>query len=228
MKKFIQSYHAFLPRGMVKWILYLMYPGAVLLLLFVGSYLVPEGSFGEVFTVGLMVGLPVLMIAIECLIDMFVFGGLGSKESNQRMEFIKTSVRGKKLVHRALIYDGVRRFLYIAAMGLCLYLTNRREWGSALGSMLVWICLCLAAVTGFFISLALWVIRFIDNRTVQVAAFYLAINIPLFSLVYSIGKFDMDLPVIFGISCVGYVITAIGQILVLKKKVKEGYYDGKA
>lgn len=221
MKKYIQSYHAFLPRGMVKWILYLIYPLAVLLLLFGGSYLVPEGISGVMF----MVLLPVLMIAIECMIDMFVFGGFASKECNKRMEFMKSSVRGKKLVHWALVYDGVRRFLYIAAMGGCIYLTNCRAWGGG-RSMLIWICLCLVAAAGFFISLALWVIRFIDNRTVQVAVFYLAINIPLFLSMYSLVEYDLELSVIFGICGVGYVITAVGQILLLKKKVKEGYYDG--
>lgn len=219
MKEYIKSYHAFLPRKSVQWILYLIYPAGMLLLFFGGGMLVPR--------VVLMVMIPLVMISVECLIDMVQFGAIGNRENNRYMEYFKTSVKGRKIANRALIFDGVRRLLYVAGMAAVFIVTYYVEQESWMENM-VWGCLCIGAATGFVVSLAVLVIRLIDNRMVQIAVLYLAVNLPLFLVMFSVQEWvvmQWKLPMLFLALAACYGIIAIGQVWFLTKKVKEGYYD---
>lgn len=217
MKKNLQSYHAFLPGKYMQWIIYLFYPVMALALF-----------YGVGFLIEWMVSIilmPIVMLASECMIDMFVFGGFGAKGNAGRMEYVMASVRGRKLVNRALVVDWIRRLLYLAVMAAVVTITCWVEAEGDLDVTLMKIFFCLVTVSGFAMSIALWIIRLLDNRTAQFGVMYVVLNLPAWMFLLGAGKLAMHLKWISVICILGCVISVIGQVLFLMKKVKEGYYD---
>ena len=217
MKKYLQSYHAFLPGKYMQWIIYLFYP-VMALALFYGVGLL----LGWMVSMILM---PIVMLASECMIDMFVFGGFGAKGNAGRMEYVMASVRGRKLVNCALVVDWIRRLLYLAVMAAVVTITCWVQAGDDLDVTLMKIFFCLVTVSGFVMSIALWIIRLLDNRTAQFGVMYVVLNLPAWMFLLSAGKLEMHLKWISVICILGCVISVIGQVWFLMKKVKEGYYD---
>ena len=216
MKRYLQSYHAFLPGRYMRWMIYLVYPATALLLLFAGGIWVERSI--------LMMILPFLMVSAECMIDMFVFGGFGAKGVAREMEYVKCSVKGRGMVNRALIFDWVRRFFYELAMLGIFYVTFWAEQGYRPASVLVWGMLCLMAVAGLLNSIALWVIRLIDSRPVQLGVLYIVMTLPAL-LVLLFGEQKFSFQEFFAICMAAYILSVVGQVALLMKKVKEGFYD---
>ena len=103
MKRYLHSYHAFLPGRFMQWILYLVYPAALIALFFGGGIM-----FGRI---AVMLMVPIVMLAAECMIDMFVFGGFGAKGNAGKIEYMMASTKGRGMVNRALLADWIRRLL---------------------------------------------------------------------------------------------------------------------
>ena len=99
------------------------------------------------------------------------------------------------------------------------------EAGDDLDVTLMKIFFCLVTVSGFVMSIALWIIRLLDNRTAQFGVMYVVLNLPAWMFLLSAGKLAMHLKWISVICILGCVISVIGQVWFLMKKVKEGYYD---
>lgn len=216
MKRYLQSYHAFLPGRYMRWIIYLVYPLAMLLLLTVGGLWIERSI--------LMAILPFVMVSVECTIDMFVFGGFGAKGVAKKIEYVKCSVKGRGMVNRALIFDWGRRVFYQVVMLGVFYAAFYIEHEHRPAAVLVWGMLCLMVVAGFINSIALWVIRFIDNRPAQLGALYLMVFLPgvFISLV---GERNVGYREVFAVCMTGYLLSMAGQVAMLMKKMKEGYHD---
>lgn len=217
MKKYLQSYHAFLPGRFMQWILYLVYPAAMLALFFLGRLVTDQ--------MAVMILLPIVMLATECMIDMFVFGGFGAKGNAGKMEYIMASAKGRGMVNRALAVDWIRRLLYLVVMAAGVYAAIYVMEGGDLDKMMVKLFFCILAVTALLMSLALWIIRLIDNRAVQVGAMYIVMNFPAWLFLLLAGKFEMGLKWIALVCLVLFAGSVAGQILFLMKKVREAYYD---
>jgi len=217
MKKYLRSYHAFLPGKYMQWIIYLLYPVALLALYILGGFL-----FGRVAIVMVM---PFAMLGAECMIDMFVFGGFAAKGNAGRIEYLMASVKGSKLVNYALAVDWIRRLLYLAVMAAVVVIACWVEQGSDMDLMLMKIFFCLVSASGFLMGIALWVIRLLDNRTAQIGAMYIALNLPVWMVFLIFRRFAVNLNWICIICILGCVMSAAGQVWYLMKKVKEGYYD---
>lgn len=200
----------------MRWILYLVYPVAMVALFFVGRLWFEQ--------MALMMVVPIVMLGAECMIDMFVFGGFGAK-GNARIEYMMASVKGKGMVNRALAVDWIRRLLYFIVMAAFVYAFSYWEQGGNLDEMMVQLFVCILAAATFLMSIALWVIRLIDNRAVQFGALYIVINLPAWLFMILTKKFEMNFKWL-GLACmVLLAISVAGQIWFLTKKVREGYYD---
>lgn len=62
-----------------------------------------------------------LILMYEMLNDYWMFGGICSREGG-RMECLKLSLRGNKVLELAVIFDLVRRWLYLMIFGLVCYM----------------------------------------------------------------------------------------------------------
>lgn len=219
MKDYLQSYHAFLPGRYMRWIIWLVYPVAMLLIFFVG------GMFTE--RTNMMLVLPFVMVSAECIVDMYVFGGFGSKGVAGRMEYVKASVKGTGMVRQALVFDGVRRVLYGAAVAAVGYVDFKLEQHAGI-DLLLWIFFFLMSAACFLNSIALWVVRLVDNRMVQLSVLYFIFFLPMIfvSLMWNyIKDWNLDFKVMTIICLLAYVVSALVQGWYMMKKMKEGYYD---
>ena len=217
MKKYLQGYHAFLPGKYMQWILYLAYPAGMLALFFGGRLLMDS--------MAMMIVMPIVMLAVECMIDMFVFGGFGAKGNTGRMEYIMASVKGRGMVNRALAVDWVRRLLYLFIMAAGVYIFSCWEQGDNLDETLMQLFFCVLATAAFLMSVALWIIRLIDNRAVQFGAIYALFNLPTCLFMILARKFQMDFKWMILVCTVLFAISVAGQIWFLMKKVRDAYYD---
>ena len=106
MREWIKSYHIFLPGRWGKWIVYVLLPAVLF-------------GIGYVFGKGVLNGyiaiiiLSSLIISIEIYMDYFILGGIAAKDTN-KLEYLKTSIKGMKVLKKGLIADGVRRFFSIS------------------------------------------------------------------------------------------------------------------
>lgn len=223
MREYIKSYHAFLPARYMKWIIYLLYPAVMLIAMFGGKLFGIRGNLMNRMMWILIA--PAAMIGVECLLDMFIFAGFGSRGNIRHMEYIRASVRGVRFARQALIVDAVRRMLYLAVIAFAGYVSYRANgWGTPDRTLIVaW--LCFLTSMGFLGSVILWIIRLTDNRTVQFSSIYFTCiaSAPLAFLLFDVWAVNKML--LFG-CCMGlYIVSAVGQVWYLSKKLKEGYYD---
>lgn len=104
MKKSIKSYLVF-TSVFYRIVMYLLIPAALLGIAFW------VGTAGNV-ALTLLAG---ILPMAEIISDSWVFGGIQTKES-VKMDYLKTSARGKNILRNALIMDMVRRFLSVAGI----------------------------------------------------------------------------------------------------------------
>lgn len=103
MKRLLKCYHIFLPKIWGKPFLYLVYP---LLLILLMVKIAGNHTFASY---GVAIGCALAMFA-EILVDMVVLGGVASKDTN-KLEYLKTSVRGMDVLRNCIVIDGIRRAL---------------------------------------------------------------------------------------------------------------------
>lgn len=113
MKKYIQSYHMFLPGNAlwVKLLLYIVYPLAVMGVVLFGK---DEGMIDS------MVISSLLIIMIEVILDSELFGSIIA-EGTKKLEYLKISYKGKDCLTSGLIGDACRRFGTAAVVQLGSY-----------------------------------------------------------------------------------------------------------
>ena len=206
MKDYIESYHMFLPDRKFRFLLYMVYPLAVWVLLYIESIFL-NGSFILVFTAATVI------IVVECLADFFVFAGYARKESG-RNEYLKTSVKYTQLLKKAILSDKVRRILSTL---LIISVT------AAVLKVQLRLTIYLLISAYFFITVALFSLRFFDFF-----AAYNFITIIVVMLYISFNVFILDKSILTIASIVLIILSLLLILLhirILFRVVKEEYYD---
>lgn len=217
MKEYIQSYHALLPGRYMRWILYVIYPG-----LFIGGFLLLGFYFQKN---AIILAVPLLLFSAECFLDTFIFGGFAAGRYH-RMEWLKTSVRGMNLVKKGLIFDGFRRFLSVVLIMAATCLLARADYGEKAGSLQIKFVIAETAVFCVITTLVLFVIRFVDSRSVQLMTIFVTVNIPVYIYVWiCMAGVEIHETITAVVGGVIYVAAVIIQIILLINRTKEGYYD---
>ncbi len=202
MKDYIESYHMFLPDRKFRFLLYMVYPLAVWVLLYIESIFL-NGSFILVFTAATVI------IVVECLADFFVFAGYARKESG-RNEYLKTSVKYTQLLKKAILSDIVRRILSTLLI-------------ISVTAAVLKVQLRLTISAYFFITVALFSLRFFDFF-----AAYNFITIIVVMLYISFNVFILDKSILTIASIVLIILSLLLILLhirILFRVVKEEYYD---
>ena len=221
MKQYIKSYHLFLTRWWFRGIIYLVYPT---LLLFGAGYLgskVTEFTWisyekAQSYRLVLLELLCSFIVSVEIFCDYFIFGGIATKETN-KLEYLKTSVKGITLLTKALITDGMRHLLSIAIIvgfGSLLLATAL----SSIDCILIIIFVFGLVEAGLIVTrhFSTLLIQYI---TLSVITFFLPASITL--LLQKPITFTIWLPLLLAI-----VISFLGRWLILKK-ARNSYYDNR-
>lgn len=157
------SYRAFAPAG-VRLILYAALPALLLalqafVLLYAGRSLleVCAGLYG----------------AASVFFDFWIFGGICAR-GTMAFEYLKTSVRGPKLIERALVWDGFCHFCSMAAIilpGAVLERILLQTGGIAAEGMTV------RLFTVLFLDYAVWLLAVSAARHVTMMVWYYVISV---------------------------------------------------
>ncbi len=209
MREWIKSYHIFLPGRWGKWVVYIILPA-----FFFGiGYLFGKGVVNGYLAMIILSG---LIISLELCMDYFTFGGIAAKDTN-KLEYLKTSVKGMEVLRKSLIGDGIRRFFSIS---LIVYgLKYLYGYGFTNGQVLT------LALGYFVLSEAALIItrHFSTLLLVSVSAITISLIAPWFTAwLLSKGMNTRLAIVILGILAVG---TAAGGRIMIMRKARRSYYD---
>ncbi|MDE6625579.1 MAG: hypothetical protein K2K56_04330 [Lachnospiraceae bacterium] len=215
MKEAIKSYHMFLPRTWLKWCIYIVYPVAVIGMI----YLLRRGAtFFSVVCIGLYC---FAIVAVEMMLDTYMFLGIAARDTN-RLEYLKTSVKGLLLLKKALAADAIRRFFSAALImaGVYLVIANNSIGDGGITALQCGICV---VVTCFLTELGFLLTRLFMNVWLNLALVYVLSGIASVAGIYAGGCKGLILPLV--IAVILYVIIAVtGRVLILKR-ARESYYD---
>lgn len=216
--KLMKSYHLFLTHKWLRVLIYLVYP-IVLLLLFgyLGNAVAASKLNTEAnkhITTMLLCTLWDLIIGVELFSDILILGGIAAKDTN-KLEYIKTSIKGMPIFRKSLIADGVRRFFSIAVIagaGSIFCCPSDSLTDAFVAVMIVF----------FYAELGLIITRHFPHMTVIMLTFsaLMAVMPPSITL---IQKMPAGLEVILSL-LLAIAISIIGRWLILKK-TRDSYYD---
>lgn len=208
MRELIKCYHVFIPSIWEKFLFYLIYPAA---LIWFGCKM--EGimsPMGVIFTCE-------LIVPIELILDSFIFGGISSKDTN-KLEYLKTSVKGMTVLKKGVIADAVRRTLAVTMIPAAIYVKNSTVLSPAQ------IAMC-AMVSFLLIELVLQVTRRFPGMMVMIVAMCVEAILNMFALgiVCSI-----KVPV-WGICLAAAlcVVAATAGRMMIMRNARESYYDSR-
>ncbi len=109
MRNFVKSYHAFLSSRLFQVLLYVLY--LPVMMFCVGVLLSIVSQFGMAVCVGYQLSAN-LLFAGEVVWGFLIFGGVAAKDTN-KLEYLKTSVKGMTVLKTAMVVDVVRRILWV-------------------------------------------------------------------------------------------------------------------
>lgn len=208
MRELIKCYHMFMPRMWEKLLLYLIYPVALI-------------GFGckmeEIMSPMGVIFVCELIVPAELVLDSLIFGGISSKDTN-KLEYLKTSVKGMTVLKKSIIADAVRRVLTVAMILVVVYAGNRTELSTAQAAM----CILLS----FLLSeLMLQVTRHFPSMIVMVAGMCVASSLNMLVLG---AVCTIDVPVwgscLAAVLCI--VVAAAGRAMIMRN-ARKSYYDSR-
>ena len=205
----LKSYSVFCVGIIIKLAMFLLYPLAVL---FFGGLTHLIAILSGNFVSGLLSAASTI-ISAELLLDMFIYGGILCKDTN-KLEYLKTSHKGIKVLESSLVVDRIRRWLMTCGLLGIIYLIGNQGI-SQLG--LLSLVFAISGVT----ELMLLVSRHITSITWMMVVIMIASAIGV-----GIGYVALSLPP----ACVIlFVLLFVGAVVVSKKvissKMEAGYYD---
>lgn len=211
MKQYIKGYHMFLPKVWVKWCVYVFYPLLVIGGLGLLNRCLMYYSF---ICIGFACSLIVL---VEYALDYFVFGGIASKNTN-RLEYLKTSVRGVPLLKKVLVTDACRRFLSTAVILFGTYFVLTPAY--RLNGRQTFICVLLTFLlveAGFMIS------RFFIHMGVNLLVLTI-INSLVFIVAVGLVECNVRIWTIFALMFAAAGVAVMGRRLIIHR-VRRSFYD---
>ncbi len=216
--KLMKSYHLFLTQKWLRVLIYLVYP-IVLLLGFgyLGNVVAASNLNAESnkhITIMLLCALWDFIIGVELFSDILILGGIAAKDSN-KLEYIKTSIKGMPIFRKSLLADGIRRFLSIAVIagtGNIFCCPSDSLTDAFVAVMIVF----------FYAELGLTITRHFPNLTVIMLTFsaLMAVLPPTITLIQKTpAGVELFLSLLLAIA-----IFIISRWLILKK-ARDSYYD---
>lgn len=224
MKDALRGYRAFFPKSWMIWIVCIVYPVVAVAVFTVFQYLNSEASLYIFLAAAYGV------LAVEMILSKYSFAGLVAKDSN-RMEYLKTSVKGMDFLREVLITDQNRRFITTGVIVLSAGLMGvNREYRIAEElsvSISVSEVVSIFLLIGILVELLTFCMKLITNTNA-----YVLISMASFS----IAGIMTFLLIVFGMESGHYLWISVILLLIyiviryvtrhtLLKKARAGYYD---
>lgn len=163
----------------------------------------------------------IILIIAEVVADNWFLGGIQEK-SAEKIDYLKTSGKGMKVMESALVTDFVRRFLTAAVVfGVCNLLS--RIWGGQDDFQSMAVLLLSVLITYSLSVLGTFFTRFGSYLWINMLVSYFAAAVGVVCCVLPMfGVSGLILNVIFAVLSAGASILAVK---VAMKKVEGSYYD---
>lgn len=161
-----------------------------------------------------------LLCFVEIMMDNWLFCGIQSKNAI-KMDYLKSSSYGMKLIGNGLWMDQIRRFVETALLLLIcfgmelLFQTGSEAKPAIMDYLVMLLCVYLASALGVFVTRfgeQLWL-----NWLVAYVLFIGAVGL------FSICCMNRELSIL--VLLVAAIAAASVSVRVAERKVKEGYYD---
>lgn len=224
MKNALRGYRAFFPKSWMIWIVCVMYPVVAVAGITVFQYLNSEAS------IYIFLAAVYGVLAVEMVLSKYSFAGLVAKDSN-RMEYLKTSVKGMDFLREVLITDQNRRFITTGVIVLSAGLMGVNHEYRIAEELSV--SISVSTVLGIFLLISILVelltfcMKLVNNTNaytlMSMASFGIA-GIMTFLLIV----FDMESGHYLWISVIllmMYIVIRYVTRHTLLKKARAGYYD---
>lgn len=213
MKKYMKCYHVFLAQWWMKALVYAVYPVVMIAGMCLAIVIVRDVGA----TIELVYSLTGnLFIMAELFFGYFIFGGVASKDSN-KLEYLKTSVKGMSVLKGAVIVDALRRVLWIFVMQLvplwlCHEKPNAGVWAA---NAMVLLC----------VEVGLMIIRRTSSFNVFIVV--LAIAGTIAGAVMGVGMFFRDYWWVIGLLYCAVAALIVCSIRMVMRKARDSYYDNR-
>lgn len=219
--QYIKSYHLFLSRRWLRISIYFIYPA-----LYLEGYLflcnqilsmppASEEDLEHLFSL-LIWALGNLLVTLEFFADSLIFGGISAKDTN-KLEYLKTSPRGIACLQKALLTDGIRRFLsLLLIVGVCCLLSN--QFYSPLDALALTFTFFTFIELGFLITR-----RFtgIAVSLITVSVIYTLLPASTVLIKHAPLALKLLIPLFMGVSA------AVIERWIILQKARNSYYDNR-
>ena len=229
MKKMMKSYLVF-TSSVYRTVMYVLMPAAM-----VGICFCLGSRCGEAVREVILMGVALFLIIVEIISDSWLFGGIQARDP-ERIDYLKTSGQGMKIMRNALSMDLLRKLLAsLGVMAVC-YLVLRRG-GNVFARGTLWvdydtsssivkdmgILLYLALVSYFFSALGTFLSRYGSAVWLNAVIGYVTMTPALFCMCLpGVPEYVLFYDLLFAILSAG--ISAVAVKLAMKK-MEGGYYD---
>lgn len=207
MKQLVKSYHVFLSDVWERWLVYLAYP----LLFVAGNYMLVEYGLHPNMCVLFCSS---MIITVELFFDLLVFGGIASRDTN-KLEYLKTSVKGMKILEKSLVADGIRRVFSVTVILLSCYVSDSTDF------KLFQFVMCVFS-TLFLVELGLMV-----SRGSSVIGVVIALVVLLGTIAIPLTIIVLTDRIVSGSCLVLYVVVGVMGRVIIMKRARGSYYDNR-
>ena len=220
LKEIIRGYHVFLPKGWKRAAIYMVSLFLIMGICILAGPDLPAGVFVLLFP-------GTCILWADGIIYYLIFGGYADKDS-KHMEYIKSSDRGVRLYHRALVADAARRFGSISLIFLTVLIMILNQ--HSLDTQMVFFLVGAFSVTCLMAFAASFIMGFLQNilwafLTLGILDAVYCIAIILFSVAVTIGLHAGLLAAIILLAGGLAFLLIRGQIAFLVKRMEGWYYD---
>lgn len=210
MKRYFQAYHMFLPRScvLIKILIYGIYPLCSILL----------SLMAGILTAGM------LLLFLELIIEFFTFSGIASKDGI-RLEYIKSSPQGIRLIKMGLTVNALRRMATIFLVYAVSYVVSITTIGDDLtGSVAAGKMITAALVTILLTEAATMVTKFFSGLYVTYCTGGVAFILQILSFlgVFMSQGWSVLPALLLGISDAAIIF--FGRDIVMGR-IRRSYYD---
>lgn len=221
MKTLIKRYNAFLPTW-YKWCVLLLAPMAIVVL----SGLLAEAFYAHVVCVmGFM-----LILFVEMTTDYTVFGGICSKNSI-KLDYLKSSFYGNKLLFAAIGLDMVRKFIWMLVVIFAEWFMVVTKTGQVYTIQEALFTLSLSLFGYSVVTLSVNILRYIDGMQLYLMIDYLICSLAViagtvFIMDHHIKAIkDYQYILILVALAVIAVIVSLFTYWHMKKRIERSYMD---
>ena len=210
MRRFVSCYHVFVPQIYERIFIYLVYPA---LLIGLGCRF---KAWGMPLLICELVCCSLILVA-EFMFDITAFGGIASEDTN-KLEYLKTSVKGMEVLRKSIISDAVRRVCSVAIIMLAVH--------GAEAQLLTW----MQIIAGIFATVLCIEVGLIITRRFTIMTFvYLSMVVIGFVAMYVCLKIFLEtisVTVVGGIIILYIAVAVLGRVMIMRK-ARGSYYDGR-